>query len=632
MRKEKFLHRALKAHGNKYTYDEVPETFNVRDKIPIGCPQHGVFFQTAYSHMNGHGCPKCKGAKTALRNRGKVDSWVSRGREKFGHFDYSEVPADTDGRQTVTVGCPLHGKFQTTMKQLMHSKHGCPVCAEEKVAAFSRMTYNEFLEKAREVHGDAYTYFEDDFADYENNQDKVRCLCRAHGVFTKSVKRLLGGEGCPRCSLENLWDKENPRRVRKKAGDVAARHPHLTFVGWSDAETLKVICAKHGEIQTTKHRLWGKFGCPKCTEEAIRKSPEDWLKDFKSHHGDKYDYSLIDEWPTSLGKIPIICHAHKVPFTFRQVLSTHASGHGCPRCKLVQSASGPSKAERELAQVLEGMGARVEVQQHVKAADSREFLMDIHLPEQNTYIEYNGVYWHSQKFIPSATYHRQKQQAAESLGSRLVHIFEDDWRQNREAVLHFLRYLTGSLPAVAARKTQVVPIEHGQAKDFYTRYHIQGYSIAPEQTHYALERVGEIIAVMSFTRHSSGRRVLSEGQWELVRFASKYRVQGGAGKLFKHFIRVQQPDSVLSFSWNHLFSGNMYAKLGFSVEAVLPPDYTYLDPNRSIRLHKSAFQRSRLKKRFGENFNPDLSEKQNCEINGFYRIYDCGKTRWVWYK
>nr|DAS26110.1 MAG TPA: hypothetical protein [Caudoviricetes sp.] len=47
---------------------------------------------------------------------------------------------------------------------------------------------------------------------------------------------------------------------------------------------------------------------------------------------------------------------------------------------------------------------------------------------------------------------------------------------------------------------------------------------------------------------------------------------------------------------------------------------------------KSGFQRNKLKARFGGNYDPNKTEKENCEVNGFFLIWNCGKTRWLWQK
>ena len=56
--KDEFIERARKCHGNKYDYSEV-EFKDVYQKVKIGCPEHGWFYQRVWDHINGHGCSKC---------------------------------------------------------------------------------------------------------------------------------------------------------------------------------------------------------------------------------------------------------------------------------------------------------------------------------------------------------------------------------------------------------------------------------------------------------------------------------------------------------------------------------------------------------------------------------------------
>ena len=69
-----------------------------------------------------------------------------------------------------------------------------------------------------------------------------------------------------------------------------------------------------------------------------RKTIEEIKKEFREIHGNKYDYSLIDEniYVNSNTRLPIICHAinennieHGI---FYQDRSHHLRGHGCPKC------------------------------------------------------------------------------------------------------------------------------------------------------------------------------------------------------------------------------------------------------------------------------------------------------------
>lgn len=55
----KFIEKATKIHRGKYSYKMVTLNIKSGQKIPIVCPEHGVFRQVATEHLRGHGCPKC---------------------------------------------------------------------------------------------------------------------------------------------------------------------------------------------------------------------------------------------------------------------------------------------------------------------------------------------------------------------------------------------------------------------------------------------------------------------------------------------------------------------------------------------------------------------------------------------
>ena len=59
---EKFIILAKEKHDNKYDYSQVNYTHS-ENKIEIICKKHGVFKQTPHNHLNGNGCPNCRGSK-----------------------------------------------------------------------------------------------------------------------------------------------------------------------------------------------------------------------------------------------------------------------------------------------------------------------------------------------------------------------------------------------------------------------------------------------------------------------------------------------------------------------------------------------------------------------------------------
>ena len=58
-RQEKFIEKATKKHGGKYSYHHV-NYIDAKTNVSITCPIHGDFLQTPNDHIsNGHGCRKC---------------------------------------------------------------------------------------------------------------------------------------------------------------------------------------------------------------------------------------------------------------------------------------------------------------------------------------------------------------------------------------------------------------------------------------------------------------------------------------------------------------------------------------------------------------------------------------------
>lgn len=65
-----FKLKAESIHGNKYIYTKIKYISHDK-KVKIICPEHGVFYQLPFSHLNGYGCPEC-GKTTAYKRSGWI--------------------------------------------------------------------------------------------------------------------------------------------------------------------------------------------------------------------------------------------------------------------------------------------------------------------------------------------------------------------------------------------------------------------------------------------------------------------------------------------------------------------------------------------------------------------------------
>jgi hypothetical protein len=257
---------------------------------------------------------------------------------------------------------------------------------------------------------------------------------------------------------------------------------------------------------------------------------------------------------------------------------------------------------------------------------------DVFLPVQKIGVEFHGLIWHSTKFSKSPTDDFKKHRLFQENGIRLIHIYQDEWEFRNDQVKRLLLAAIGKSTdgRVFARNLVVTTINEDVAAGFYDKNHIQG-RIGNPCISYGLLDNSELVAAMSFSRITSMRGTSkTDGEFELRRYATSKNVIGGASKLLSYFVKeTGNVTKIVSYSENRLFSGGLYEKIGFSKDFVSKPSYWYVHPSRKVRFPKAAFKRSALSKMKDFVFDPSKSERENCENNGYFQLYDCGKTRWV---
>ena len=88
--------------------------------------------------------------------------------------------------------------------------------------SFVAYTQEEYIARAKEVHGDKYDY---SLVKYTHNKLKVEIVCKKHGVFPQQARLHLKGQGCRKCYEESQvgW-KSKERMMAKQRGNK-------TFIG-----------------------------------------------------------------------------------------------------------------------------------------------------------------------------------------------------------------------------------------------------------------------------------------------------------------------------------------------------------------------------------------------------------------
>lgn len=135
----------------------------------------------------------------------------------------------------------------------------------------------KFIEKAKEVHGDKYDYSK---AEYRRAHDKICIICPEHGEFWQDNYNHLKGCGCPKCGVEKVHEQQ-------------------------------------------------------------RKTTEQFIKDARKVHGDRYDYSKVN-YINDATPVTIVCKTHG---EFKQIPRVHLSGGGCNKCSIISTHNKQRKTK-----------------------------------------------------------------------------------------------------------------------------------------------------------------------------------------------------------------------------------------------------------------------------------------------
>lgn len=270
------IEKAKSIHGNRYLYPNIGYTTG-KSEIRITCREHGEFRQVASYHLSGSGCPKCA-------NNIKMDNhvFIKKAQDLHGdRYDYSFC-VYRNNKTKIDIRCRKHGLFsQAPSHHLMGV--GCPTCNGGFL-----LNNNTFIMKSRETHGDRYSY---DLVRYSTAKQKVKILCKTHGVFLQGAQEHYNGAGCPKCG--STYNPTTAEFIEKARG-VHGESYSYDLVGYTNCrDKISIICKVHGVFeQRASDHIKGR-GCRKCAKHG-----------FKPHE-EAYLYVLIDSDTTSIVKIGI---------------------------------------------------------------------------------------------------------------------------------------------------------------------------------------------------------------------------------------------------------------------------------------------------------------------------------------
>lgn len=588
-------------------------------------------------------CPTCQGMKVesgfndlATTHPEIAAQWHP---VNNGALTPSEVVA-TNARK-VWWQCERGHEWESTVNRRAISGEGCPFCANRRLLAGFNDLATTHPDIAAQWHpsknGSLTT------ADLMAGTAQVvwwQCE-RGHEWDASPVSRAYGGQGCPLCS---------GRRVVAGVNDLALARPDLA----KQWHSTKNGAMTPSQVSTqSNHRVWWKCdrgheweakvqsrtlgdNCPYCANKKVLPGYNDLATlrpDIAAQWHPTLNGDLTPAQVTpgsSATKVWWVCaKGHE----WATITADRIRGIGCMRCAAAQQSS---LGERELAQWVQSVGFTDAVVNDRNVLDGKE--LDIYIPSKKIAIEFNGLYWHSERF-KNARFHYDKWLAAKNAGIQLIQIWEDEWMSKPELVKSMLAHKLGvsSAPRVAARKTTVQEVDTTTARAFYDEHHIQGFAsashyvalYAPTSNLVSATAAAEgendsqtLVALLGLRVEASG----TQKAGNIVRYATSASVIGGFTKLLAYVERNLDLDSIYTFSDHCVSDGRLYESNGFTAVSELAPDYSYLVGCE--RKHKFGYRLERFRNDPRLEFQEGMTERELAQLNGLDRIWDAGKTKW----
>lgn len=301
--KKDFVEKSNLIHNYKYTYDKVPYSFIVKEKVMITCPIHGDFKQTADSHKRGCGCPYCKGKSGEDKDRGiiiktnKINDLILK--YQFDLVRLVELPKWSKGKYKFY--CDIHGPINKNNSEVLKGRI-CGKCLKKRN---EDKKFKMELDKMLKRHNNRFEYL--GYNSLVSGKKRLTIRCKEHDhtfKYFKSVHMQTKYGGCIHCVKQykdtRLKKQEMLIEQFKSVHEDRYGYDNVFYVG-SEIKVL-ITCKRHGDfLQTSGSHLAGS-GCPNCKHSIGEKLIQGLIKKMgiyyttqKSFYGcmnDKTGYSL----------------------------------------------------------------------------------------------------------------------------------------------------------------------------------------------------------------------------------------------------------------------------------------------------------------------------------------------------
>lgn len=270
-----------------------------------------------------------------------------------------------------------------------------------------------------------------------NSNRKALFTCANNHEWEARVATVFNGGGCVYCAnlktLPGFNDLETifPSILEIYSTDNPLK-PNQIIAGGKTKYLWK--CNKcHGVWNSNCTNQYRSRGCPYCNNVKLLSGYNDFHTRYPQQAkqwSSKNIKKAKEVFPFTNKQYWFTCTQHG---DWKTTPNKIALGTQCPQCAIKQFRS---KGEKELFSFLTKYATAIPNDRIVL----KGLEIDIYLPTINIGIEYNGDYWHSEKIISQIydqtayEYHHNKALKGKTQGTKLLFVWESDWKTRKEDV------------------------------------------------------------------------------------------------------------------------------------------------------------------------------------------------------
>jgi hypothetical protein len=277
--KEDFVNKSNNIHNNKYSYDKVPNSFKIRDKVIITCPIHGDFEQIAYSHKTGTGCQYCCGKRGYDKEKAmaiKVKK-INELLYKVHVNDVKLVHVSENIDDKIVLYCKYHGEIKKNFNKILSGK----ICGKCLTISNKKKNTKKHIIKMKKIHNNGFDYV--NLPDIIDNDTVLEIICKEHNNIFKTkksnhIENKYGG--CDECMVQykDTRRMEQSEIIEKFTCLHGDRYSYDKVVYEGTTNKVIIGCKKHGDfLQSPASHLRGS-GCPDCKHSTGEKLIQNLLK------------------------------------------------------------------------------------------------------------------------------------------------------------------------------------------------------------------------------------------------------------------------------------------------------------------------------------------------------------------